>query len=128
MELALFLEFDDMFSPLIFILLLPILFSSFIVFDLLVRLEYKSYPKDWLADGKPHGFFWVATESRVIGGWLVKLGSSIAFNRCAMKWLFWTPDWMHGDEKALRLVFWLRVLVFIWNLGIIGSIIAGLLL
>lgn len=117
-----------MFNPLIFFLLIPVLIAAFMVFDQLVSLEYSSYRKNWEADGKPHGFFWVPTESKSAGGWLVSFGSSFAFHRCTFGWLFSTPEWMREDEKALRLIFWLRVLVLTWNLGIIGAVVVYLFL
>jgi len=115
-----------MFNPVILLILIPILIAAFIVFDQLVRLEYSSYRKNWEADGKPHGFFWVPSGSKSSGGWLVGFGSSFAFHRCTFGWLFSTPEWMRRDERALRLVFWLRTLVLTWNLGIVGAVVAHL--
>jgi hypothetical protein len=99
-----------MFNPIILLLLFPVVIAAFIVFDQLVRLEYSSYRKNWEADGQPHGFFWVPAEAKSAGGWLVGFGSSFAMQRCTFGWLFSTPEWMRRDEKALRLVFWLRIL------------------
>jgi len=116
-----------MFSPFIFLALFPVLIAGFIVFDKLVWLEYLSYRSNWEADGKPHGFFWVPPESRFAGGWLVRFGSSAAQRRKSFAWLFSTPEWMREDERALRLVFWLRILVLSWNVGL-GSVLVVLLL
>jgi hypothetical protein len=117
-----------MLNPVILISLVPVGIAAFMVFDKLVRLEYLFYRKNWLADGKPHGFFWVPNEAKSAGGSMASFGSSFAFQRCAFKWLFWTPEWMRRDDRALRLVFWLRVLTLIWNLGIGGFVIARSLL
>src|ERR1700738_1819217 len=111
-----------MFNPLIFLLLIPVLFGAFVLFDRLVRLEYSSYRGNWEADGRPHGFFWVPAESRSIGGW-VGLGSSVAFHRCIFGWLFSSPDWMRNNDTARGLIFWLRVLVLTWNMGLIGAVL-----
>ncbi len=116
-----------MFSPLIFLVLFPVLIAAFIVFDKLVWLEYFSYRSNWEKDGKPHGFFWVPPESRCAGGWLVRFGSSAAQRRKSIGWVFVTPEWMRGDPQALRLVFWLRVLVLTWNVGLGSAIVVNLL-
>lgn len=112
----------------IFLLLFPVLIAAFIVFDQLVRLEYSSYRKHWEADGRPYGFFWIPAESKIAGGWLVSLGGGFARSRCTFSWLFSTPEWMRRDEKALRLVFWLRVLVLSCNVGVAGIVVASLFL
>jgi hypothetical protein len=117
-----------MFGLFIFLSLITVLIAAFVVFDKLVRLEYFSHRSNWLKDGKPHGFFWVPPESLMAGGWLVRFGSSVASQRKLIVWLFSTPDWMRRDERALRLVFWLRILVISWNVGIGGIIVVALLL
>jgi hypothetical protein len=117
-----------MLNPALLLLLFPVLIAAFVVFDRLVRLEYSSYRQHWEADGKPHGFFWVPAEAKLAGGWLVSLASWRARNRLSFGWLFSTPGWMRRDEKALRLIFWLRVLVLTWNVGIIAPLLAFLLL
>jgi|SRR6266550_739634 len=115
-----------MFNPIIFLLLFPVLIAAFIIFDRLVRLEYSAYRSNWEADGKPHGFFWVPAESKSAGGWLVGSRSSFAFHRCTFGWLFSTPAWMRDNASARRLVFWLRLLVLTWNLGIVGAVVGNL--
>jgi hypothetical protein len=117
-----------MINPIVLILLFPVAIAAFIVFDQIVRLEYSYYRKNWEADGKPHGFFWVLAESKAAGGWLVCLGSSFAMQRRTFGWLFSTPEWMWRDKRARRLVFWLRVLVLTWNVGILGAVTAFLFL
>ena len=112
-----------MFKPLFLIILIPVVIAAFIVFDKLVRLQYSSYRRNWESDGKPRGIFWVPAEAKPGSGWLSDFGSTFALNRCMFGWLFFTPEWMRRDERALRLVFWLRVLVVTWNLGIVGAVI-----
>ena len=115
-----------MFNPLIFIILIPVLIATLIIFDKLVLLEYFEYKSNWEQDGKPHGFFWVPPEARFAGGLLVRLGSSAALQRKSFAWLFSTPEWMRRDQRALRLVRWFRVLVFSWNVGLGGAIVIQL--
>jgi hypothetical protein len=107
-----------MIGPIVLVVHLVVLFGAFIVFDQLVRLEYSQYRKDWDADGRPHGFFWVPSECKSAGGWWVSLRSSNAFRRNMFGWLFSTPTWMRADARALKRVYLLRVLVFIWNFGL----------
>ena len=98
-----------------------VLVAALLIFDRLVRLEYQSYRRNWEADGKPHGFFWVPPEVKRWGGWAISLRSDFAFNRCSFVWLFSTPDWVRGDEEAKQLLTWLRILVLVWNLSILLS-------
>jgi hypothetical protein len=107
-----------MIGPIILILQVAVLIGFFIVFDQLVRLEYSQHRKEWDADGKPHGFFWIPSESKSAGGWLVSFRSSKGFHRVVLAWLFSTPIWMRRDIRALKRVYLLRALAFIWNFGI----------
>lgn len=77
-----------------------VLLAAFLVFDRLVRLEYRSYRRNWDADGQPHGFFWVPPEVKRFGGWAVSLRSDFASKRCSHVWLFSTPDWIRKGEEA----------------------------
>ena len=99
--------------------LAPVLLISFLLFDKLVRLEYESHRRHWDADGQPHGFFWVPPEVKKFGGWVIKGRSSIASRRCALVWLFSTPDWVRQDPIAKRLLFGLRFFVGVWNAGVL---------
>jgi hypothetical protein len=85
-----------MFNPTIFFCLIPVLIAAFIVFDKFVQLEYFAHRRDWEADGRPRGFFWVPHETTFAGGWLIHLGSSVARTRKSYVWLFSTPDWMRS--------------------------------
>jgi len=102
-----------------FVLLLPVLIAVFLTFDQLVRFEYCSSKENWDKDGKPRGFFWRPAESNA--GLARMLKSNFALQRCAFVWLFKTEDWMKADQHALRLVRRLRVLVLIWNVGILAG-------
>lgn len=114
-------------SVITFFLLASVLIAAFLRFDQLVRLEYESYRRIWEADGKPHGFFWVPAESRSLGGWRVKASSGLASKRCALVWLFSTPEWIQRDDRAGHLLLWLRILVLVWNAGIISIAAATLM-
>ncbi len=117
-----------MFSPYALFLLVPILLVSFWTFDQLVRLEYRSHRANWESDGKPHGFFFVPAECKAMGGLIVSFGSSFAFHRCVFGWLFSTPHWVKEDARARRLLLWMRVTVFIWNVGVLGGFMLPMLL
>ena len=94
------------------------LVTAFIMFDRLVRLEYTCHRRDWEADGRPHGFFWIPREVRA-DSWSKKARSSFASRRCALAWVFVTPAWVRKDAAAKRALFWLRVLVGTWNTSIL---------
>jgi|SRR6185436_3723174 len=102
-----------------------VLLEAFLMFDCLVRLEYRSYKSNWEADGRPHGFFWVPPEVKRLGGWTVSFRSDFASKRCSYVWLFSTPSWVRNDVKARQLLYWLRILVIVWNTSILlGAIFA----
>src|SRR5688500_10529772 len=100
---------NRMFNPIIFFCLLPVLIAALVVFDLLVRLEYSAHHRDWEADGRPHGFFWVPSEVTFARGWLIHLDSTVARMRKSYVWVFSTPEWVRRDRKARHLLYWLRI-------------------
>ena len=110
-----------MFNPPIFLSLLPVLIGALIIFDRLVWREYVFHQAHWQTDGQPHGFFWVPPESTLANGWLVRFDSLVASRRNSLVWLFSTPTWAREDPRALRLLFWLRMLVLTWTFGLAGA-------
>jgi len=110
--------------------LIGVLFSAFLTFDRLVRLEYNSYRAQWERDGAPRGFFWFPREYwrsqniDLFSKWKSQYKSNWAMQRSHLTWLFSTPQWIKGDDIAGKLVKRLRVLVLIWN----GSFVLGFIL
>ena len=95
-----------------FILFFALLIIDFFVLDCLLRWEYRDASEAWDADGRPHGYFWIPPESKVLGGLLVSLRSGRALRRITFEWFFKTPEWMLKQDGA-RLLLWLhRMLVF----------------
>jgi hypothetical protein len=90
---------------------------TFYLFDRVVKLEYNEYKKYWEMDGKPIGFFWIPkeSESKFLG--IPALTSSVARSRLCMKWIFLTPTWTLGDEKASRLILHYRIFTALLFLG-----------
>jgi len=115
-----------MFNPPILPALFAVFIGALVVFDRLVWREYVSHKAYWEADGKPLGFFWVPPESRLANGWVVRLDSLVASRRNSLVWLFSTPEWAQGDRRALRLLFWLRMLTLTWAAGFVGAVIIRL--
>jgi hypothetical protein len=102
----------DHLLPLALILFFPLGIVDFIVVDRLIRLEYRNWRKEWEKDGRPHGYLFVAPESKSFGGLLVSLRSSRALRTVWIEWLFKTPEWMAKQEGARRLIWFHRCLVF----------------
>jgi len=42
--------------------LIILMFLNFIIYDLLIRLQYNEYKNSWLKDGKPIGMFFFPKE------------------------------------------------------------------
>ena len=92
--------------------------ATCLTFDKLVRLQYASHRTKWEEDGKPRGFFFRPQETRVLGGLFVTRSSSWAFQKCSVLWVLSTPEWMRQDQRALQLVFRLRVLTLASTVGV----------
>jgi hypothetical protein len=91
---------------------LPLLLMICRTFDQLVFLLRTQHTAQWESDGKPHPFIFKAGLS-----WSHALRSSFATQRCALFWLFATPQWLGTDPAALRHLRRLRVLAAVWNLA-----------
>ena len=94
------------------IALVVVLISAFYTVTRLIQHEYHFYREAWERDGRPVGYMWCPREAR----WF---GSSFAFHRCALTWVFTPPDWVSGDARAEQLLFRLRWLVLTWNAGFV---------
>jgi hypothetical protein len=82
-----------------------VVLAAFWLGSRLIQIEYKFHRKDWEEDGKPADVFWP-----VPGSYLARMAVSTS-------WILATPDWMKSDRRALRMVLWYRVLLFIWIVG-----------
>lgn len=71
-----------------------------VMFDLVVRIEYAGYRFRWLADGSPHGFFWMPDEAKGTLHLFPALRSTLAFSLCSGRWLLSTPDWALDNSAA----------------------------
>src|SRR5689334_24408858 len=100
-----------------FVLLIPIGVALFVVFDLIIRLEYKRHRDHWETDRCPVGFFWRPRNARVWAG-------SVSRSKLASAWLYRTPEWMVSDTAAQNLLFLYRLL---WALCITGWLVMVIL-
>lgn len=93
----------------VFLALILGLFKGFLAFDGLLRIQYERHRSAWLADGKPAGITWIPPESK-------GLGSFVALQKIAFKWLFKKPAWI-TEEETTSLLRRYRLFVFAWNAG-----------
>jgi len=98
------------------VLLVPVLFYAFFLFDRLVQAEYQEHREAWEADGRPAGFFWRPPESRF-------LACGPARTRLALALLFRTPGWIAASPALTTQLRWHRWLVLVWNVGILVAFV-----
>jgi hypothetical protein len=96
-------------------ILVGILLSAFVAFDVLIKLMYRDHKSEWEANGHPTAMFWRPEEV----GWFA-FRSDFAMKRLQFLWLFKTPEWIRHDASAMRLLWWLRAAVAFWNLSIVA--------
>ena len=71
-----------------------------IIFDQIVKMEYREFKSQWDIDGKPRGFFWIPSDVE---------NSTIAFWRCWFSWTFITPEWIRKSGKAYKFIIYFRI-------------------
>ena len=102
--------------PLFFVvpvlLLAPLLFYAFFLFDRLVQAEYQEHREAWEADGRPAGFFWRPPGSGFLAG-------GPARTRLALALLFRTPGWIAESPALTAQLRRHRGLVLVWNVSIL---------
>lgn len=96
-------------------ILVGILFSAFVAFDVLIKLMYHAHKSEWEAAGRPTAMFWRPEE---VGRF--SLRSDFAMKRLQFLWLFKTPEWIKRDPSARKWLWWLRTAVAVWNLAILS--------
>jgi hypothetical protein len=100
---------------------LPVLFATviaaFAIFDYIIHLQYTRYPEAWQQEGQPGGMFRSPPNAKR------ENSAAIFYGR-----LFKTPAWARDDQQIQRL-FWLwRILVAIWNIGVLSILITQFIL
>ena len=69
---------------------------DFLIYDQIVRREFRELPAEWAKDGKPIGFFWVPKGGNIWTG-------SSARTRTVIWWAVLAPEWAQsrGDMRSL---------------------------
>jgi hypothetical protein len=75
---------------------------GFVIYDIIIRREYREHRAEWEKDGKPIGFFWSPEEGSFFTG-------SFARNRTAFWWMILPPAWAKSDRGVRRLFIGLRI-------------------
>jgi hypothetical protein len=110
---------------LLFVLIFTLLLSVcgiYILFGMIVEIEYERHHAEWEQNGRPFGFFKRPDtgESLVSNSKYVdKFGQSFGL---VFLWTLRTPRWVHDDPEATRLLRWFRVCVLYWNVGMLAVI------
>ncbi len=103
----------------LFIVAFFCLLTAFLLFDKILRFQYKNYRIEWEKNGKAIGFLWVPPDSSLWSG-------SFARNTRVLSWTFGSDEWMKKEPKILRTALLMRLLIFAcWILGIVAFIFAN---
>lgn len=100
-----------MIAAIILLLAAPLVIMAMLTFDQLVIIEKEQFPEKWKNDGSPATFYRKRNEFKR------GIKESFATNKCSLVWLFSTPQWIKGDEKAEGILRRLRIIVAVWNFG-----------
>jgi hypothetical protein len=79
--------------------------SEFLIFDQIIRIQYKNYYSEWEKAGKPHGFFFRPKEAFIIPNFMPEFGSWRAMQRLCFTFQWKTPEWAFNESKVLQLLF-----------------------
>lgn len=103
-------------GALVIFVLGPLVLVAFATFTSLVKWQHANHRAAWEADGRPSGYFWNPAS-----GLFARLGAHWAMNVVMLRWLFTTPAWAEGDQRARRFLRRYRACVAIWNAGVIAA-------
>jgi hypothetical protein len=84
-----------------------------LLFDRLVRWQYRNHRQQWISDGKPDGFFWRAKECE---SW----SSDLAKKKLQISWMFVTPNWALAAPECRR---WLTQSRFIFVIVLVALLL-----
>jgi hypothetical protein len=107
-----------LFALFVMLVIASIFSTPFLLFDALVRRQYKEHRAQWEMDGKPNCYLW-----RIEGfSWK----RQFATGRCFNDWIRKTPDWVRSDPSTVRILFWLRFSYYtfflLWVIGVVFAI------
>ena len=97
----------------LFVLLLLVLGQA-LLYDALLKYEYKFCRDAWEADGSLPGVFWTVPDAADMT--TARMRSS----RLMWRWVFSTPEWIAGVKPLERKLRWFR---FLWLIGTLWSIL-----
>ena len=89
-----------------------VLATAFLLFDKILRFQYRNFPEEWEKQGKAIGFYWVPPNSSLFSG---SFQRSVRF----LSWTFGSEDWMATDPKIIKMIWVMRGCIFTnWLLAI----------
>ncbi len=98
----------------IYVVFFIFLLSAFVMFfisDFILRVQHARHFKEWEADGRPYGFFFVPRELGFLG--VFRVGSWLATQRRLLSLTFKTPAWAYTEPKVISLLWVYRGMHFI---------------
>jgi hypothetical protein len=78
--------------------------GCFLIFDLVLRVQYDQYRDEWVKYGMPHGFFFRPSESSgYFNSWIAMQSNLFLLG-------FRTPEWIPLDSYLRKLLWLFRIL------------------
>ena len=99
--------------------------GCFLIFDLVIKTQYRECRDEWVKDGMPHGFFFNPKETSTIFG-MPRIRSWIAMQVRLFALLFATPGWIEPHSNLKGYIWLFRLLQLVALACWVGILIATL--
>ena len=97
---------------------------NFLIFDSVLRTQYKRHHDQWISDGMPHGFFFFHPKETRSGIFMVKPSSWLAMQGRYLSLIFFTPEWIELEPHLKSRIFIYRLLHLVGLVAWLGIAIS----